>query len=58
MTAEKYKAGSYISQNNTDDEEKGNFCSPGRVTVTVTVTEGTTPQTRSRAVEAPQTGNS
>lgn len=53
MTANQYRAGSYVSQNKTDDEEKGNFCSPGRVSVT----EGTTPQTRSRAVEAPQMGN-
>ena len=53
MTAEHFRAGNYTRQNKTDDEEKGNFCSPGRVSVT----EGTTPQTRSRAVEAPQMGN-
>ena len=53
MTFEKITAGKYIRQNDTDDEKKGNFCSPGRVSVT----EGTTPQTRSKAVEAPQLGN-
>ena len=50
MTAEHFRAGNYVRQNETDKEEKGNFCSPGRVTVH----EGTTPQTNSRAVEAPQ----
>ena len=53
MTAERFRAGNYTRQNKTDDQEKGNFCSPGRVTVT----EGTRPQTRSKAVEAPQLGN-
>ena len=49
MTAEHFRAGSYTRQNETEKEEKGNFCSPNRVTVR----EGTTPQSRSRLVEHP-----
>ena len=50
MTAEHFTAGKYIRQNETEERNKGNFCSPGRLTVH----EGTTPQTNSRAVEAVQ----
>ena len=53
MTREKITCGKYCRQNKTEDQEKGNFCTPGRITVT----EGTTPQSRSKAVEAPQLGN-
>ena len=33
MTAQHFRAGNYVRQNDTEKEEKGNFCSPGRVTV-------------------------
>jgi hypothetical protein len=49
MTCDRYVAGKYVRQNDTEKEEKGNFCSPGRITVH----EGTAPQSRSRLVEGP-----
>ena len=50
MTAEHFRAGSYVSQNDEKPEGRGNFCSPGRVK---TVTQGSKPQSNSRLVEHP-----
>ena len=49
MTAEHYRANRYVSQNKTDDEPRGNFCSPNRVRTV----EGTATPSNVKPVKGP-----